>query len=169
MGLQVYYFNNKGQSFLEGIIVATMITVFMFCAIQVCVIVVDDMFANFSAFYATRKVVVSKTKDITNVAKNTVTKFFIPYMIKSASIIYYKTTHWDDTILGNNIVDHSNKQIKKHNVKIAYGINIMFPKLFRKLLPYREQSARARMVKSPDEEFYNKAYPNAKEFLKYGK
>lgn len=163
------YFNNKGQSFIEGIIIATIITIFMFCAIQVCVMVVDDMFANYSAFYATRKVVVSKTKDITNVAKNTVSKFFIAYIAKSASIIHYKTTHWDDTILGNNIVDHSNKQIKKHNVKIAYGMNIIFPKLFGRFLPYREQSARARMIKSPDEEFYNKAYPDAREFSKYAK
>ncbi len=163
------YFNNKGQSFIEGIIIATIITIFMFCAIQVCVMVVDDMFANYSAFYATRKVVVSKTKDITNVAKNTVSKFFIAYIAKSASIIHYKTTHWDDTILGNNIVDHSNKQIKKHNVKIAYGMNIIFPKLFGRFLPYREQSARARMIKSPDEEFYNKAYPDAREFFKYAK
>ncbi len=163
------YFNNKGQSFIEGIIIATIITIFMFCAIQVCVMVVDDMFANYSAFYATRKVVVSKTKDITNVAKNTVSKFFIAYIAKSAIIIHYKTTHWDDTILGNNIVDHSNKQIKKHNVKIAYGMNIIFPKLFGRFLPYREQSARARMIKSPDEEFYNKAYPDAREFFKYAK
>lgn len=72
-------------------------------------------------------------------------------------------------ILGNNIVDHSNKQIKKHNVKIAYGMNIIFPKLFGRFLPYREQSARARMIKSPDEEFYNKAYPDAREFFKYAK
>lgn len=162
-------FSNKGQSFVEGIIVATIITIFMFCAIQVCIMVVDDMFANFSAFYATRKIVVTKTKDITNIAKDTVTKLFVPYMLKSASIKYYKTTHWDENILGNNIVDHSNKQIKKHNVKIGYYINIMFPKLFGYVSNYREQSARARMVKAPDEEFYNKAYPNAKEFLKYEK
>jgi hypothetical protein len=131
--------------------------------------VVDDMFANFSAFYATRKVVVSKTKDITSVAKNTVSKLFRIYSVQSASIINYKTTHWDDTVLGNNIVDHSNKQIKKHNVKIAYYMNIIFPKLFGRILPYREQFARARMIKSPDEEFYNKAYPNAREFSKYAK
>jgi len=165
----VCYSNNKGQSFLEGIIVATIITIFMFTAIQACIMVVDDMYANYSAFHSTRKIVVSKTKDIANIAKDTVSKLFIPYMANSASVKYYKTTHWDENILGKNIVDHSGKSINKHNVKIAYYMSIMFPKLFGNVSHYREQSARARMVKSPDEQFYNKAYPNAREFPKYEK
>ena len=53
-------------------------------------------------------------------------------------------------------------------MKIGYYERIMFARFFNSLF-YREQSARARMVKSPDEQFYNKAYPNAKEFPKYEK
>lgn len=165
----MYCSNNKGQSFIEGLIISTIITIFMFCAIQVCIMVVDDMYANFSAFYATRKVVISQTKDISNTAKQVVSKLFVPYMLDSVSIKNYKTTHWDENILGNNIVDHSGKQINKHNVKIAYYTKIIFPRLFGNISNYREQSARARMVKSPDEQFYNKAYPNAREFPKYEK
>ena len=162
----MYCFNNKGQSFIEGFIIACIITVLMFAAIQVCIIVVDDMYLNYSAFSATRKVIVTKNKKISDTAKQTVSKLLMPYMLNSKSVFNYKTTHWDENILGNKVVDHSKKQINKHNVKIRYYTRIMFGRFFNSLY-YREQSARARMVKSPDEDFYSKAYPNAKEFPKY--
>lgn len=159
-------FNNKGQSFLEGFIIACIITILMFAAIQVCIIVVDDMYLNYSAFSATRKVIVTKNKEISDTAKQTVSKLLMPYMLNSKSIFEYKTTHWDENILGNKILDHDRKQINKHNVKIGYYAEVMFGQFFNSV-SYREQSARARMIKSPDEDFYNKAYPNAKEFQKY--
>ena len=162
----MFCFNNKGQSFLEGFIVACIITVLMFAAIQVCIVVVDDMYLNYSAFSATRKIVVTKSKNISDTAKQTVSKILLPYMLNSQSLFNYKTTHWDEDILGNKISDHSEKQIHKHNVKIGYYARIMFGRFFNSLY-YREQSARARMIKSPDEDFYNKAYPDAKEFKKY--
>ena len=162
----MFCFNNKGQSFLEGFIVACIITVLMFAAIQVCIVVVDDMYLNYSAFSAVRKIVVTKNKEISDTAKQTVSKLLFPYMLNSKSIFDYKTTHWDENILGNKILDHDGKQINKHNVKIGYYAKVMFARFFDSVF-YREQSARARMVKSPDEKFYTKAYPDAKEFPKY--
>ena len=159
-------FDNKGQSFLEGFIIACIITILMFAAIQVCITVVDDMYLNYSAFSATRKIIVTKSKEISDTAKQTVSKLLTPYMLNSKSIFNYKTTHWDENILGNKILDHDGKQINKHNVKIGYYSRVMFGRFFNSKY-YREQSARARMVKSPDENFYNKAYPDAKEFCKY--
>ncbi len=159
-------FNNKGQSFLEGFIIACIIALLMFAAIQVCIIAVDDMYLNYSAFSATRKIVVTKSKKISDTAKQTVSKLLVSYTLNSKSIFNYKTTHWDENILGNKILDHSGKQINKHNIKIGYYAKIMFGKFFNSSY-YREQSARARMIKSPDEDFYNKAYPEAKEFPKY--
>ncbi|MCR4663462.1 MAG: hypothetical protein K5622_06230 [Endomicrobiaceae bacterium] len=162
----MFCFNNKGQSFLEGFIIACIITVLMFAALQICIMVADDMYLNYSAFSAARKIVVSKSKDISDTAKQTVSKLLTPYMLNSKSIFNYKTTHWNEEILGNKILDHSDKQIHKHNIKIGYYIKIMFGRFFNSSY-YREQSARARMIKSPDENFYNKAYPDAKEFPKY--
>ena len=162
----MFCFNNKGQSFIECFIIACIITILMFAAIQVCIIVVDDMYLNYSAFSATRKIVVTKGKDISNTAKQTISKLLLSYMSNSKSIFNYKTTHWDENILGKKVLDHDGKQIKKHNVKVGYYVRIMFGKFFNSAY-YREQSARARMIKSPDEDFYNKAYPNAKEFPKY--
>lgn len=160
--------NNKGQSLIEGFIVTVVITVIMFAAIQLCIIVVDDMYANYAAFFTVRKVVVTKNSDISDTAKRTVSKFFTPYMLKSKSVVNHKTTHWAETILGNMTPDHGGREIKKHNIKIAYQTKVMFYGLFNLQSSLREESARARMVKSPDEEFYNKAYPEAREFKRYG-
>ena len=159
----------RGQALIEGLLITVIVTVLLFAAIQVCIVVVEDMYANYAAFYATRKVIVAENKNIADVASKTVRKFFAPYMLSSKSILNYKTTHWDETILGNKKEDHSGNQIKKHNVKIAYDTRIIFYKLFNLFVPIREQSARARMVKSPDRDFYNKAYPGAKNFAKYEK
>jgi hypothetical protein len=154
---------DKGQSLLEGLVISIIITIFMFAAVQVCIMCVDDMFLNFASFSATRKISVSKRKEIENVAKQAVSNILSVYSLNSASIINYKTTHWDEPILGNKVKDHNNNNINKHNVKIGYDMKIMFSKLFNSTA-YRHQSSRARMVKSPDEEYYNKAYPDAKEF-----
>jgi hypothetical protein len=154
---------NNGQSLLEGLAISLIITVFMFAAIQVCIICVDDMFFNFTAFGATRKISVTQRKKIENTAKQTVSSSLSLYIFNSAGILNYATTHWDENILGNKLKDHHNNSINKHNVKIGYDAKIMFGRLFNSKA-YRHQSARARMIKSPDEEYYNKAYPGAKEF-----
>ena len=163
------YYSCSGQALIEGLAIVVIITVLMFAAIQVCIVVVDDMYANYTAFCATRKIVVAENKDVADMASKTASKFFVPYMLNSKSLLTYKATHWDETILGKKIEDHSSNQIKKYNVKIAYKTRIIFYKLFNLFVPVREQSARARMVKSPDWKFYTKAYPDAKEFIKYEK
>ncbi len=156
--------SESGQALIEGLMIAVVVTVLLFAAIQACIITIDDMYANYVAFFATRKVAVAENKNAADVASKTVQKFFVPYMLNSKSILTYKTTHWDETILGKKTEDHSGNQIKKHNVKIAYNTRIIFYKLFNLFTPVREQSARARLVKSPGQNFYNKAYPGAKEF-----
>ncbi len=57
--------------------------------------------------------------------------------------------------------------LKKYNVKIKYNMRLMFSSLFGSD-GARTQWARARMIKSPDEEFYYKAYPGARRFVKIG-
>ncbi len=155
--------NISGQSFLEGLIISLAVTVFMFAAIQVCIMVVDDMYFNFTAFNSVRAVSVSKNINISNTAKKNASDLLFAYNLQSTGILNYNTTHWDEKILGNTVKDHNGANVNKHNVKIAYLSDIMFAKLFNST-SYRRQSARSRMVKSPDEQYYKKAYPNAKEF-----
>ncbi|MDR0800457.1 MAG: hypothetical protein LBN01_02860 [Endomicrobium sp.] len=65
--------------------------------------------------------------------------------------------------------DHSGKIIAKETVKIYYFTRVLFGSLVSKDNSFknrRYQSARNRMVPSPDEEYYYKAFPGAKEFEK---
>jgi len=167
---------NSGQTLIEGLIVCMLVTALMFGLIQVCILVVNDMLYNEVSFFATRAVSVTKEKDIQNFSKKTVNKLLITSGLVSGLLFAdieqdsrnsdeekSKTTNWEGTILGENIVDHDGTNIKKYNVKINYKTRLMFYKLFGGNL-FRQQSARARMIKSPDIKYYDKAYPDAKTF-----
>jgi len=168
--------SNKGQTLIEGLIVCMLVTALMFGLIQVCVLVVNDMLYNEVSFSATRAVTVTKEKDIQSFSKKTVNKLLITSGLTSGLLFAdieqdsrdsdeekSKTTNWEGTILGENIVDHNGTNIKKYNVKVTYKTRLMFYKLFGGNL-FREQSARTRMIKSPDVKYYDKAYPDAKNF-----
>ncbi|WP_413853943.1 hypothetical protein [Candidatus Ruminimicrobium bovinum] len=166
----------SGQTLIEGLIVCMLVTALMFGLIQVCILVVNDMLYNEVSFSATRAVTVTKEKDIQNFSKKTVNKLLVASGLVSGLLFSdieqdgrdsddekTKTTNWQGTILGENIIDHSGTNIKKYNVKVNYKTRLMFYKLFGGNL-FRQQSARARMIKSPDIQYYDKAYPNAKSF-----
>lgn len=164
---------NNGQAFIEGLIAVMVITIFMFALILVCIIVVNDTLYNEVAFMATRAVSVAKYGQIKDTAQKVADKMFQSNGLSSKNIDNStddngsKTTNWDGTVLGKDIKDHSGVNLKKYNVKIKYNLKIMFADLFDSG-GTRTQWARARMIKSPDEEYYNKAYPGAKEFIKIG-
>jgi hypothetical protein len=175
--LQSSNLSNSGQTLIEGLIVCMLVTALMFGLIQVCILVVNDMLYNEVSFSATRAVSVTKEKDIQIFSKKTVNKLLITSGLVSGLLFAdieqdgrntdkeAKTTNWEGTILGENIVGHDGTNIKKYNVKINYKTRLMFYKLFGGNL-FRQQSARARMIKSPDVEYYDKAYPDAKTFSK---
>lgn len=166
----------SGQTLIEALIVCMLITVLMFGLIQVCIMVVDDMLYNEVSFSATRAVAVTKQQDIQKFSKQTVNKLLIASGLVSGLLFAdieqdgrdsddekTKTTNWQGTVLGQNIVDHSGTNIKKYNVKVNYKMRLMFYKSLCGRF-FREQSSRARMIKSPDIKYYDKAYPNAKSF-----
>jgi len=164
---------NKGQAFIEGLIATMIITIFMFALIQVCIIVVKDTLYNEVAFMATRSVSVAKYGKIKDTAQKVADKMFQLNGLSSKKLDNSdeyngsKTTNWDGTVLGKDIKDHGGVNLKKYNVKIKYNLKIIFAYLFDSG-GNRTQWSRARMIKSPDEEYYNKAYPGAREFIKTG-
>jgi hypothetical protein len=61
--------------------------------------------------------------------------------------------------------DYSDRVLTKQTVKIYYHLNVAFSYLFANSNKGKVyQSARSRLVPSPDEDFYYKAYPNAQRF-----
>jgi hypothetical protein len=65
--------------------------------------------------------------------------------------------------------DYSGKNITKETTKIYYFTRVMFGSLVSKNKSFknrRYQSARNRMIPSPDDKYYYKAFPGAKNFEK---
>jgi hypothetical protein len=65
--------------------------------------------------------------------------------------------------------DYSGKNIAKETTKIYYFTRVMFGSLIAKNNSFknrRYQSARNRMIPSPDDKYYYKAFPGAKNFEK---
>lgn len=164
---------NNGQAFIEGLIAVMIITVFMFALIQVCIIAVNDTLYNEAAFMSVRAVSVAQSGKIKETAQKATDKMIRLNGLSSGNISDSsdeegsKTTNWDGTVLGKDIKDHSGINLKKYNVKIKYNMRLMFSSLFGSD-GARTQWARARMIKSPAEEFYYKAYPEARRFVKIG-
>ena len=78
---------------------------------------------------------------------------------------------WADT--RNTAKDYSGRNVSAHTVKIYYFTRVMFGSLMAKdnsvrAFPYsgsrRYQSARSRMVPSPDSGYYYKSFPGAQNF-----
>jgi hypothetical protein len=65
--------------------------------------------------------------------------------------------------------DYSGRSVSKETTKIYYFTRVMFGSLIAKKNSFknrRYQSARNRMIPSPDDEYYCKAFPGAKNFEK---
>ncbi|MDR3071239.1 MAG: hypothetical protein LBU29_01370 [Endomicrobium sp.] len=188
--MRQYIFDNKGQSLVEALVVVMFITVIVLLFIKICKIVVDGMLANEAAFVAARSAAVTKMGKRSAEAKNkiknylaffscTATNFdlmFFTLSNKKSVVKYFKKSDG----IGENILDEMNDSLKQKNksvniwkgrkhardysgqvvtketVKIYYSARLLFNR--------RYQAARNRMVASPDEKYYYKAFPEAKKF-----
>jgi hypothetical protein len=185
--------NNLGQAMLESLIVISFISIFALAFIQLCLIVIDDISANEAAFTAMRSAAVTKQKFRAKEAKDRAQKYllsFYPLSINSKGIIwtdrslveqFFKRGQGSDGEViedsqddlhfiaiwsgRKKAKDYGGNEIKKQTVKIYYYTRVIFGSLFPNTIRNRRfQSSRNRMLPSPDEDFYDKAYPNAKKF-----
>jgi hypothetical protein len=207
--------NSSGQALLEALFVVTFTTIIMFCFLQVCIMVVDDMILNEAAFVAMRSAAVtkggqSKRREEAQVWAENYLLLFYPWTwsditsrFKGSFVFsdhdtvapYYRNarnsdnedeeeetsgddagnsvTYWGASL--GNIRDYSGRSIQKYTAKIYYYTKIMFGSIVaknmsRRLLfggSSRYASSRSRMVPSPDQDFYDKAYPGADRFKDY--
>jgi hypothetical protein len=165
----------KGQALVESLFITVIMTAVFFAALQLCIMVVDDMICNEAAFSAMRAGVVTPARNLSATVKNVSENMLFPHTYTHKSITLDESTLWHDTIAGQDIRDHSDRAVEKYDVGIQYSIHIMFASL---LQPFSqsvffgggrrviERVASARMVKSPDEDYYYKAYPNAQPFTR---
>jgi hypothetical protein len=173
MNINTTSFNKKGQAMVETLFVIIIFTAAAFAGIQLCIIAVDDMISNEAAFTAMRSAVVSKQANMQNTASQTALQLIVPHCTGLNNLLYQETKVWNDAVLGKKMYDHSGFEIMKYNTNIRYQVRIMFASLLRPLhsfsflsggVPMVSQTARARMIKSPDEAYYYKAFPDADNF-----
>jgi hypothetical protein len=167
--------NNNGQALVESLFIVIILTGVFFAALQLCIMVVDDMVCNETAFSAMRAAVVAPARKMSSTVKNISKDLLLPHAYTRLSIMLDETTLWHDTIAGRDIRDHCGNAVQKYDVGVKYTVRVMFASL---LQPFSNsvffsggtgtfsRVATARMVKSPDEDFYCKAYPNARPFTK---
>jgi hypothetical protein len=160
-----------GQAMLETLLVIIILTAIGFAALQLCIMVVNDMICNEAAFASVRSAVVSKHSDASSHTDQIARLLLLPHFLTQKDILYEETKLWDSTILGEEMLDHSDATIKKYNANIRYRMRLSFASLIKPSLlnsGYVSHTARARMIKSPDESFYFKAFPEADNFTDPG-
>jgi hypothetical protein len=82
-------------------------------------------------------------------------------------------TYWGASL--GNFKDYSGRSVQKYTAKIYYYTKIMFGSIVAKNMSTRSlfgganryASSRSRMIPSPDQEYYGKAYPGANKFKDY--
>ncbi len=169
----------KGQAMIETLIITVIITAFMFAAMQLCVTVIDDMTANEAAFASMRVVCVAPSRAVQERANEAANQLLGWNFFSGRNNFLPFTTEarvWNETINGHQEMrDHSGVQIRKFTTGVRYAVSVMFPSLFQPFHhftffsggnPILERRARARMVRSPDETYYYRAYPGGRPFTR---
>ncbi|MCX5781623.1 MAG: hypothetical protein NT145_02810 [Elusimicrobia bacterium] len=163
--------NNRGQAMIETLLSTVFLTIVVFAGIQLVIMVVNDLIANEAAFAISRVAVVSKTdKDVK--AKTLASALFL-FMNEISSgkldFVPYNVPVDYVTLEGAHINERTNrpKEIKSYNTRLKYLQSIMFGKLLSgsTILSIgntnvKRNTSRAWMVKSPDEDYYDKSYPS---------
>lgn len=170
--------NNKGQALVEAVMVVTCVTIIIFATLQVCVIVVNQLSCNEAAFQVARSLCVAemngKDRSSALALKANATALILLRPFLSIDTLQFVPTgietYEPTTPLGK---DNEKNDITAYNVDFHYIVNTMFIRLIDPLsqnsysyngVNLLKQYTRARMVKSPDESYYTKAYKDADKF-----
>lgn len=164
--------SQRGQAMVEALFAVIFFTAALFAAVQLAIIGMDDLAVNEAAFSVMGIAAVTPAARVREAVDAATAVRLLPHH-GGDNVTGFRATVWDEKILGRDMPDHAGRQIKKYNVNIAYDVQLMFASLLR---PFsgsiflsggdrvRTQTARARMVKSPDEEYYGRAWPGAASF-----
>ena len=149
---------------IETLLSTVFLTIMAFAALQLVIMIVNDICMNEAAFTLSRVCMVSKTPDIEGRIKKLAPIFTIKDVyLKSMGFDPYKLP----TETQGQTGAHSGTNVMVYNMNIRYFQNIMFGNLLGGngvTANMINDTARARTVKSPQEEYYDKAYSGAPNF-----
>lgn len=164
--------DQRGQAMVESMLIVVLLTIVLFAALQILVVVINDMVVNEAAFSAARASAVTSGEDARLKEKTgLVTLALLSPHYSSGNLL---TAGADTTTtMNNDYCYYSKGGSVRLDTEIDYTSRILFPSLVRpggsKAFPgntggVMRNTARARMIKSPDEEYYDKAYFGARLF-----
>ena len=153
---------------VETLITTVFLTIVAFAALQLVIMVVNDMSMNEAAFAASRVAVVSKGTEIEEKMRNVAAVLLAPEFVSAGRDLIPQVPE----VQGASVAGiHSGTYVQICSTNIKYMQRIMFgpllggPRIMSNgNVTFLKNTARAKMVKSPDEEYYDKAYPNAPNF-----
>lgn len=162
--------NPKGQALVETAIIIFILTAMTFGALQVCVLVVNDLITNEASYAISRIVAVHSGDDSrlrTKMIESSV--YLLAKYVNPKSLMFLPVKAVADPVENEKYNYIAGGKVIRFNTEIKYISRIMFGSLLQpaKLPGTRgivERVASVRMIKSPDEEYYNRAYPGARNF-----
>ena len=166
--MKIKLFNNNGQAMTETLITTVFLTVIAFAALQLVIMVVNDISMNEKVFAMSRVAVVSKSGEVSGKIQFVSTLFLLP----DVSLAGYNFVPYEVPVEGKSVSGiHSGTSVQIYSTTIKYAQSVMFGSLLSGSqimsignVNLIKNTARARMVKSPDEDYYDKAYPDAPNF-----
>lgn len=153
---------------IETLISTVCLVIITFAALQLVIMVVNDLAMNEASFAISRVAVVSKEIDV---KQNTFTASGI-VLVPQTNLNNMNFAAYDVPVDGKQIPgSHSGTAVQIYNSTVKYIQSVMFGSLFsgQQIMSIGNTNvlkcaARARMVKSPDEDYYDKAYNGAQNF-----
>ena len=160
--------DKRGQALVETLLTTVSLTIIVFAAVQLMIMVVNDLTMNEAAFAISRVAVVSKQNDVSSR-----TRIASAYLVLSRiDVKNIAFAAYDLRVEGKDSPgSHKDRTVKTYSTTIKYVQSVMFASLLSgpKILSFGnvnliKSASRSWMVKSPDEDYYDKAYPDAPTF-----
>lgn len=152
------------------IVTVLFLSAILFAVVQLNTLVVHELIANETAFSTARVAVVTPKSALDRNTKLAALELVAPYVSPDSFIPLKAVTSNEEDIPSAPGIGHP---VELYQTELHYAIRIYFASLLQPFFkfsflgggnPYYTNVARARMVKSPDESYFKKAYPDAKNF-----
>ena len=167
---------SKGQALIESAIIILMLTAILFASLQLCILVINSLIANEAAFTVNRISVVTAggTDAVKQKIQLAAVALFLPHVsFERPSFLPELASFYESDEQKEPGVYESGGRLVRHSIEIRYLNKIMFGSLLNPGnmagflsggINVMQNTASSRMIKSPDEPYYKRAYKGAKEY-----
>ncbi|OGS17263.1 MAG: hypothetical protein A2219_00195 [Elusimicrobia bacterium RIFOXYA2_FULL_50_26] len=165
---------SKGQALIESALIIFMLTAILFASLQLCILVINNLIANEAAFTVNRIAVVTEggTDAVKMKIQLAAIALFLPHVsFERPSFLPELASFYESDGEKEAGVYESGGTLVRRSIEIRYLNKIMFGSLLNPVgnagflsggINVMQNTASSRMIKSPDEPYYKRAYKGAK-------